>query len=554
MSVTDIPYVQQLFATGEGAPTIEQKIEILTSMRARRASLNGHIDRLLLSRCEQLSVGLEEARTNQAKLREVLDELGAPPWHLGCFLGTRSTPQGERALVSCGGSRLVVAVSPETSLDALVVGDDVLLSQERNCILAKLPTCTTRDGETATFSRRTPDGRLIVESDGKELVVRAAAVLDVETLLKGDRLLCDKRDGVAFEKIERSKDRGLFCEQITPRSQGFEAIGGLDRQIRELQNTVGIRMNHPEIAEKYELVQTGGVLLTGTPGVGKTLLARGLAAYLARTGGSGSARYVYIRPGEFKTMWYGETERKIRETFGDIIEASLEDPRTPVVLHLAEVDAIGAARGQSFSRIDDRVSQALMEELDGVTGRGNVMVIADTNRADALDPAMLRPGRLGDLVIEVPRPNRTASRQIFEKHLSTRIPCVQPREEIIASCVSTVFSTNGDGELVRVTFRDGRRHTVRAADLISGAVIANICRKAVKQAAVREIRTGQTGLTLDDFLTAMREEFETIARVLTPINIRHHLGSLPQDADVVAVTPVERKVPRPHRYLNLSVA
>ena len=106
-----------------------------------------------------------------------------------------------------------------------------------------------------------------------------------------------------------------------------------------------------------------------------------------------------VKPAGLHSMWYGQSEANYREAFRVAREAGAREPEVPVVMFFDEVDAVGGARGDWGHRVDDRVLTAFMAELDGLESRGNVLVIAATNRRDALDPALLRPGRLGDLVL-----------------------------------------------------------------------------------------------------------------------------------------------------------
>ena len=118
--------------------------------------------------------------------------------------------------------------------------------------------------------------------------------------------------------------------------------------------------------------------------------------------------------------------------------------------------------------------------------------------------------------------------------------------------MSKVYSPNGESELLTITFRDGKRRTVRAKELLSGASIAKIALSAKECACVEEIETGHTGIRLKHVLSAIAEELESIAGTLTPANCRQHLTDLPQDVDVVRVEAIQRKVARPHAYLHVA--
>jgi hypothetical protein len=115
-----------------------------------------------------------------------------------------------------------------------------------------------------------------------------------------------------------------------------------------------------------------------------------------------------------------------------------------------------------------------------------------------------------------------------------------------------MYAPNGDNELATITFRDGKRRTIRAAELISGASIAKIALVATESACMREVEGGVAGIQLTDVLTAISDEFEKAAQTLTPANCHQYLSDMPQDIDVVRVDLVRRKVSRPHLYLNAA--
>lgn len=545
--------VEQLFGIGRGCLNLTHKVELLATLRAQGADNARRIDALVMERCTRLMEGLREAQGNQEKLKELLEQVTAPPWHPAVFVCAWTSPDGPRALVAHGNSRRVVAFDEDVDPATLATGEEVLLGHELNVIMGKSPYPPATFGETAFFERRLPDGRIVLRWREEELVVQVAAGLKDCELKAGDEIRWDRTCWMAFEKVERSRGTDLFLED-TP-AESFDCVGGLDSQIRAIKQAIDLRRQNAAIAAKYRLrAKRGGFLLVGEPGNGKTLLARAVANYVSTLGRTRRCRFMNVKPGQFNSMWFGQSEANCREMFRVAAQAGQEDPDTPVIMFLDEIDAVGAARGESLARVGDRVLQSLMAELDGLTARGNLLVLAATNRQDALDPALLRPGRLGDHIIQVPRPNRSAGHDILAKYLPPDIPYVTDRDEIIDAALSVIFSPNGEGELATLVFRDGTRRGIRQSDLVSGAVLANIATQAVERACAREVETGREGLHAHDVLDTITEQFDATARGLTPANCRRYFAWLPQDLDVVAVQPVVRRVPQPHKYLTLNVA
>jgi proteasome-associated ATPase len=317
---------------------------------------------------------------------------------------------------------------------------------------------------------------------------------------------------------------------------------------------VALGLEHRDVVERYGLRRRSGITLAGPSGCGKTLAGRATANFTASLSQSGRSRFIYVKPGALHSMWYAQTEANYREAFRVARQAGEDDPDVPVLMFFDEVDAVGAARGEALVRVHDRVLQAILAELDGLTSRGNIMVIGATNRADALDPALIRPGRLGDDIIDFPRPNREAARDIFDRYLGMEIPLAKgvSREEMIDSALATLYAPNGSAQLATIVLRDGAHREVRPRDLISGAVIENIVNAAKERACVREIETSRKGVRLEDLLTSSSDELEQVVRILTPANCRNHLCHLPDDVDVVSVQRADRGrvAAREHRFLR----
>jgi len=182
----------------------------------------------------------------------------------------------------------------------------------------------------------------------------------------------------------------------------WEDIGDLEEAKARLREIVELPMRHPEIFRHLGIEPPKGVLLYGPPGVGKTLLAKALANEVG-------AYFIAINGPEIMSKFYGESEQRLREIFEEARK------NAPAIIFIDEIDAIAPKREEVVGEVEKRVVAQLLTLMDGLTERGRVVVIGATNRPDALDPALRRPGRF-DREIEIPPPDRKARREILTVH------------------------------------------------------------------------------------------------------------------------------------------
>jgi transitional endoplasmic reticulum ATPase len=182
----------------------------------------------------------------------------------------------------------------------------------------------------------------------------------------------------------------------------YEDIGGLKEEIQRLREMVELPMRHPEIFQRLGIDPPKGVLLHGPPGCGKTLLARAVA-------NESDANFFSINGPEIMSKFYGESEARLREMFQQA------EKNSPAIIFIDELDAIAPKREEVTGEVERRVVAQLLALLDGLTSRGNVIVIGATNRPNALDPALRRPGRF-DREIEIGIPDKEGRHEVMQIH------------------------------------------------------------------------------------------------------------------------------------------
>ena len=462
----------------------------------------------LTSQNEKLSYTLREAREHISSLRDEVAKLTQPPSAYGVVVGKNDDGTVD---IASSGRKMRVSLHPDIDHESLQRGAEVVLNESFNVVMARQPDIS---GEVVTVKEILDDGirALVVGRADEERICELADAIRGMHLRPGDSLRMDPRTSMLLEKLARPEVEDLLLEEVPDIS--YADIGGLDTQIEQIADAVELPYLYQELFAEHRLPAPKGILLYGPPGCGKTLIAKAVANSLAKkvaaaTGGDkGRSYFINIKGPELLNKYVGETERQIRLVFQRAREKSEEG--WPVIVFFDEMDSMFRTRGTGISSdMESTIVPQLLAEIDGVEGLRNVIVIGATNREDLIDPAILRPGRL-DVKIKIERPNEAAAKQIFAQYLTTEIP-IAPNEfvpDMIERTVDEMYRDDEANRFLEVTYQNGDKEVLYYKDFASGAMIENIVRRAKKLAIKRLIAGGLKGVSTQDMLDSIKQEYK----------------------------------------------
>jgi proteasome regulatory subunit len=247
---------------------------------------------------------------------------------------------------------------------------------------------------------------VVRSSNGTIFLVSKNSRIDSSKILPGARVSMNQDTLAVIDILDEAFDPLVSGAEIIDKPNiKYSDLGGLDEQIKEVRDAIELSLEKPEEFEKFGIQPPKGVLLTGPPGTGKTMLAKAVASQT-------NATFLGLVGSELAQKYIGEGGRMVRELF------ALARKKSPCIIFIDEIDAIGSKRLDSSTSGDREVQRTLMQllsELDGFDSLENVKVIAATNRPELLDKALLRPGRF-DRIVEIPLPNIEGRESIFNVH------------------------------------------------------------------------------------------------------------------------------------------
>ncbi|WP_457612419.1 proteasome-activating nucleotidase [Methanocaldococcus sp.] len=285
--------------------------------------------------------------------------------------------------------------------------ENIQLSKEVEILRRELDRMRIPPLLVGTVVDRIGERKAIVKSSsGPSFLVNISHFVNADNIAPGTRVALNQQTLTIVDTLPDSKDYRAKAMEVEERPNvRYEDIGGLDKQIQEIREVVELPLKHPELFEKVGIEPPKGVLLYGPPGTGKTLLAKAVARET-------NATFIRVVGSELVKKFIGEGASLVKDIF------KLAKEKAPSIIFIDEIDAIAAKRTEALTGGDREVQRTLMQllaEMDGFDPRGDVKVIAATNRLDILDPAILRPGRF-DRIIEVPPPDEKGRLEILKIH------------------------------------------------------------------------------------------------------------------------------------------
>ncbi len=496
-----------------------------------------------------------EAQDTIEKLEAALQKVTSPANRIGTFVTAfPKYDEGRPAMLAqivVGGSEFYCNVDPRLDLRGFRRGTRVLVN-EAYVVVGDLGY--DRAGPVVKIAELLGNDRIRVggEAGQQSAILFRSELLAKEKLKPGDDVRADANFRVALEVLARSKSNEYYLDTVP--ELPWEKVGGQHEAITAIREAIEGPLLHPELYAKFHHATPKGFLLYGPPGCGKTLIGKATAWNLtqqlrAQTGQEMREFFMHIKGPEILNMWVGESERIVREIFATAREKRREGYLPFVFIDEAE-SILGTRRAGRWNNILSTLVPMFCTEMDGLESLNDAVIIIASNRADLIDPAILRPGRI-DRKIKVNRPTRDGAQEIYRIYLTPNLP-YDPSliaekggaDAVVAHLVDRVidaqFAHRDENRFLSITLRSGRREILYRGDLVSGAIIASIVERAKALAIKRALAAGKDGgISEDDLLISLEAEYAE-NDIFPPTDITEDwLHLIDHDAEnVVKVSPI----------------
>ncbi len=510
---------------GRGGLSVLQAFDRIVAMIPPRDPMRGDLLALRSGISDQEEM-IGDARQMIEKLEEVIKKVTSPANRIGTFLGS---PSRDTAHIVVGGSDYYCNVDPRIKLRELKKGTRVLVN-EAYVIVGDLGFETA--GPVTKITEVLGADRLRVggEHGMQSTILQRSADLAKTALKSGDDVRVDSSYRMALEALPHPESREHYLDEVP--ELPWEKVGGQDEALQAIKDAIELPLIHGELFAKFQHATPKGFLLYGPPGCGKTLIGKATAYNLTKqlrekSGVEMKEYFMHVKGPEILNMWIGESERIVRDIFATAREKRREGYLPFLFIDEAE-SILGTRRASRHSNILSTLVPMFCSEMDGIESLDDVVIILASNRADLIDPAILRPGRI-DRKIKVHRPNRDGAREIYRIYLTDDLPydiAVTKGaeavgfaiEQLIDRLLDVQFARREENKFLEITLRSGRKEIVYRSDLLSGAIIASVVERAKGMAIKRAIAAqGAVGTEVDarmsdgisesDFQVAFNAEF-----------------------------------------------
>jgi proteasome-associated ATPase len=437
----------------------------------------------------KLRTELEKAQGKLLEMGGMLKDLLAPPNVRTTAIDT----VGDRTIIMMKGDLVEIPVNPEVEVSP---GDEVILASE-GLFVAEVRNDPYLFGKVGTVRAVHPTF-CIVAVEATDIIVNVKKGLEIE---EGDRVLLDPDSRIIKAKLPNDTARVKTIPNTT-----WDDIGGLEGVKDMMREIVEDPFTFAALYKHYNKKPPKGVLLFGPPGCGKTMVGRAVANALAK---GNKENFKYVKGPEILNPFVGVSEQNIRQMFSEAKRFKAKHG-VPLVIFIDEAEAILSKRGTGISSdMDKTIVPMFLAEMDGLEESGALVILA-TNRADRLDPAVVRDGRV-DRKIEIPRPNFDETRAIFSIYLN-HVPTSAPAEVLAEGCTQMIFEETR--VLYELQTKDHGRVDFTLQHIVSGSMVANVVDRATSYAIKRDKKSKtKSGVEMKDLECSINDSYTQASRL-----------------------------------------